>query len=166
MELKQEFIDFAPVGFTGTKYWEGTFKGRRFLAEPMYGKIELFSYEGLSSLSEHWYNKYYSTTVTASELDDLVECKMYATYKGIEYEVDSVAPRFANIILSGRNGYEQEDLDLGFRLSRPDAYSGIIRKRVEIEDIDSIRVEKRNVYEEYLNKKIITVNGKTFFSKD
>ena len=74
---------------------------------------------------------------------------MYATYKGNEYEVFDVSPGLEELELKARDEYFKEDRVLGFSYTRE---MDITDKFVSCDEIDGIRVEKRSVKKEFLEK--------------
>ena len=72
--------------------------------------------------------------------------KMFATYKGNEYEVQRVAPRLADFELLARKDHELEDIQLGFVR---DVYERQTAKRVKREEIEELRVTRTSVYQEF-----------------
>ena len=75
--------------------------------------------------------------------------EMYAIYKGNEYEVQRVSKRLKQLELIARKNNRKEDLELGFE---DDVYERLTHKLVSRDEIESIRVEKKSVYKEFLEK--------------
>ena len=144
----EEYIEKAVTGFDGCNLLEGYYQNRSYFAELIDDKIWLYSNESIASDSR-FEDDSYITELDMEELDDLVKTKMYATYKGNEYEVESVSPRLRRLELLARKGYENEDLKLGFE---DDMYERLTNKLVSRDEIESIRVEKKSVYKEFLEK--------------
>ena len=148
-----EYIEIANVGFWGDKFLEGLYGGKVYLAIAHGERIVLISRTVVNDNSKSF--KFgYKTSVLMDELDDLLQCKMYATYKGNEYEVLDTLPGLKRLDLHARKNekgtdYLKEDFALGFK---DDYEMKIVRKFVTPDEIDSIRVEKRSVKEEFLKK--------------
>ena len=144
----EEYIEKAVIGFNGCNLLEGYYQNRSYFAKMIKGKIWLYSNESIVSDSQ-FKDDSYITKLNMEELDDLVKTKMYATYKGNEYEVQRVRPRLRRLELLARKGYENEDLKLGFEA---DMYERLTHKLVSRGEIESIRVEQKSVYKEFLEK--------------
>ena len=144
----EEYIEKAVIGFNGCNLLEGYYKNRSYFADLIDDKIWLYSNEPIASDSR-FEDDSYITELDMEELDDLVKTKMYATYKGNEYEVQRVRPRLRRLELLARKGYENEDLKLGFE---GDMYERLTHKLVSRGEIESIRVEQKSVYKEFLEK--------------
>ena len=144
----EEYIEKAVTGFDGCNLLEGYYKNRSYFADLIDDKIWLYSNEPIASNSR-FEDDSYITKLNMEELDDLVKSKMYAIYKGNEYEVQRVRPRLQRLELLARKGYENEDLKLGFE---DDMYERLTYKLVSRDEIESIRVEKKSVYKEFLEK--------------
>ena len=144
----EEYIEKAVIGFNGCNLLEAYYQNRSYFAQIIKGKIRLYSNESIVSDSQ-FKDDLYVTELNLEELDDLVKSKVYATYKGNEYEVQRVSPRLRRLELLARKGYENEDLKLGFE---DDMYERLTYKLVSRDEIESIRVEKKSVYKEFLEK--------------
>ena len=142
MEVLKEI---ANVGFIGNDFLLGVFKGDIYLAVFHYSHIVLVSRKRINKES-YAFKFGYKTAVQIEELDDLLQCKMYATYKGNEYEVLDVAPELKTMHLNARkNKFDSilaEDKELGFTYDRCMDMSS---KKVTPDEIDSIRVEKTSI---------------------
>ena len=140
-----EYKDKALVGFDGSNFYEGYYQGKSFLAL-IDDEVCLLSNEEIASKSSK-YREGYATDFAIEELEDLVKSKMYAIYKGNEYEVQRVSKRLKQLELIARKNNRKEDLELGFE---DDVYERVTHKLVSNEEIESIRVEKKSVYKEFL----------------
>lgn len=137
-------------GFIGSRYYEGVYAGKNYAVNPRGERmIALFSREPITSRSMVYRNGY-ETLVRVDELDDLYRCKMYATYKGHEYEVEDVGPELEDLYLRARRNPHRnllkEDEELGFIYYFEERMAG---KFVTPEELDSIRVEKESVKERF-----------------
>ena len=141
-----EYVEKALVGFDGNWFFEGYYQGKSYIAIIKKDNVVLFSNESISQLSQN-YRDGYRTEITIEKLEDLVKSKMYAIYKGNEYEVQRVSKRLKQLELIARKNNRKEDLELGFE---DDVYERVTHKLVSNEEIESIRVEKKSVYKEFL----------------
>lgn len=149
----KEYVDKLFLGFLGNCYYEGIYEGQSYMAEiETYHTMVLLSRTPITSDSNPYRNGY-ETKVALSALDNLMRCKMYATYKGNEYEVMDVGPEFTSIQLKARRDKSKsiliEDRNLGFEYD-PDYR--FFYKIVTLEDLDDIRVERHSVKEEFQRK--------------
>ncbi|MBE5909234.1 MAG: hypothetical protein E7278_10425 [Lachnospiraceae bacterium] len=147
-----EYKKIANVGFLGRHFFEGIYKEKVYLAVFHFDYVTLMSREPITEFSNPF--KFgFKTKVKLDELDDLLQCKMYATYKGNEYEVLDVASEFKNLLLKARDytsdDVMKEDQALGFIYDHEERMS---EKFVTPDELDSIRVEKHSVKEEFLQQ--------------
>lgn len=150
MEEKiEKYIEESVIGFDGCNLLEGYYQNRSYFAIVLDDKIGLFSDEPIVLNSRNVDDMYYVTELNWKEVDNLVRTKIYAVYKGNEYEVQRVSPRLERIELLARKGCESEDLKLGFE---DDVYERVTHKLVTKDEIEKIFVEKESVYEEFLEK--------------
>lgn len=149
----KEYVDKLFLGFLGTCYYEGIYEGQSYMAEiETYHTMVLLSRTPITSDSNPYRNGY-ETKVALSALDNLMRCKMYATYKGNEYEVLDVAPELKAMHLSARkNKYDSilaEDKELGFTYDR---CMNMSSKKVTPDEIESIRIEKTSIKSRLMKK--------------
>jgi len=75
------------LGFWGNDYYEGVYADKNYVALIKdYSIIVLLSRAPLSEKSIKYRNGY-ETHFAINELDDFLQCKMYALYRENEYEV-------------------------------------------------------------------------------
>ena len=144
----EEYIEKAVMGFDGSRFLEGYYKGRSYLTKIIGDWFCLYSDAPISDRSECKDGRKYVTKIGIEDFEDLMRSKMYATYKGIEYEVEAVGPHMSDLILLARKGHEKEDLELGFEKDI-DRFYITITKLVKPDEIESIRVERKSVYQEF-----------------
>ena len=143
-----EYVEKALVGFDGSNFFEGYYQGKSYLTRIIKGKFCLFSNESISQFSRS-YRDGYVTEFSIEELEDLVKTKMFAIYKGNEYEVQRLAPRLEELELLARKGHENEDRKLGVEYSYCECLD---YKLVTKDEIEKIYVEKESVYKEFFEK--------------
>ena len=148
MNIIDEYVEKAVVGFLGQCFFEAEYKGKNYLAI-VSDRILLISKESISATSKLDYDQYL-TYIQIDELDDLFILRMFATYKGNEYEVGRVSSKLKNLELLVRPGHEKEDELLGFVY---DLWERTNSKQVTLEEITDIRVEKRSFYEDFIEGK-------------
>ena len=152
MEIDKEYLNKAVAGFLGNRFYITVYFGDWFFTTVEKTGLLLDSQERINELSE-WEYDLYITEVSLDDVEDIYQCKMYATYKGNEYEVMDVGPEFTSIQLKARRDKSKsiliEDRNLGFEYD-PDYR--FFYKIVTLEDLDDIRVERHSVKEEFQKK--------------
>lgn len=137
-----EYISKALVGFDGQCFYEGYYGKESYLIIIHEKEVTLLSNEDIGKKSIK-YRDGFKTKLSFQELEDIVQCKMYAIYKGNEYRVQMVAPRLKTVELLMREGFEKEDYTLGFE---DNIHERITYKIVSINEIEELRVEKKSIY--------------------
>ena len=152
MEIEKKCIKKVMAGFLGNRFYIARYSGDYFLTTFEKKELLLESCERINDLSVWEYDQYI-TEVSLDDVEDIYQCKMYATYKGNEYEVMDVGPEFTSIQLKARRDKSKniliEDRNLGFEYD-PDYR--FFYKIVTLEDLDDIRVERHSVKEEFQRK--------------
>jgi len=132
----------AVLGFVGNWFFITRYEGKCYITNIENNGLLLNSREKINEISVWDYDQYI-TSISVDEADDIFKCKMYATYKGNEYEVYYVKSEFKQLELKARlNQYKDilpDDKELGFKYDRVMDMSS---KTVTPDEIDSIRVEK------------------------
>ena len=145
MVVDQKYIEKTVAGFLGTRFHIAKYLGDWYFAIIEKNGLLLDSRESINDLSV-WEFDHYITEISLNDIDDLLQCKMYATYKGNEYEVLDVAPELKTMRLRARRSASTnivpEDKELGFVY---DYCMDIASKEVTPDVIDSIRVKKTSI---------------------
>ncbi|MCR4697154.1 MAG: hypothetical protein K5654_07555 [Lachnospiraceae bacterium] len=143
-----EYLFNSAVGFGGLKFYEAIYKGEKYLANVV-DYIFMYSNKKINDSSIEEFGGY-CTKIQIEELENIYELKMYVTYKGNEYETDRIGPRLEDVELLGRRDHEKEDLNLGF-IEEP-YYEKTFDKIINRNEIESIRIERKEAYENLLEK--------------
>lgn len=149
MRTVDDCIEKAIRGFDGTRFYLSYFNGESYLSL-IDDTILLLSKKSISekSVSRRFG---FMTEVCLDELQDITLAKLYVTYGHNEYEALSVSKDFEEIVLKARKGLEYEDKKLGFK---DNIHERLTIKLITLDEVESIRVEEKSVYEELKNKAV------------